>query len=107
MTDQPTLTPLNHGDYVVNGVIALAGRLNLRPALAERATVECRYAPVDDEDLRSILVGFSDYFEFDPVEATLTRTLSATGDAVRIVIDVSQLALADVLAITDETRPAW
>lgn len=99
-----TITSTDHQRFAVNGLIHLAARYNIQPSLVDGATIEARYKPVTDDELRRLLTGFNDIFTFDPAEATLTCRFSSS---VNVVIDVSQIGLADVLAITDDTRPPF
>ena len=68
---------------------------------AERS-VGAGLSPAED-----LLDRMQEVWEFDPTDAVLTRSFSVSGGKARAEIDVSALGLADVLAILDETRPAW
>lgn len=92
---------------VIGGVISMAGRLNIRPQLCRHFSVVAHAKPVTDDDLREILRLADDYWEFDPVEATLTRDMSASGGLVRFEVDCSMLGLADVLSALEDHKPAF
>lgn len=92
---------------VGGGLISLLHKFHYRPELCADAEIVAHFRPVTDAELRGILVSFDEFWEFDPTEAILTRNLGQSGGKVRAEIDCSALGLADVLAILDETRPAW
>jgi len=94
-------------DAVIQGCLRLASTFLRRPELADTVQIEARWKPVDDTELRDLLVAHDEFWEFDPTEATLTRNVDYFSHRVDMVIDVGALALADVLAILDDTKPEW
>lgn len=92
---------------VVNGTHFLGMWLNRNPGLTVTADVVCHIKVRSDDELREVLEETNEYWDFEPGPAVLTRSMAATGGAVRVEIDVAEIALADVLAILDETRPPF
>ena len=106
MQEVPTIKEmLERG--VGGGLISLLHKFHYRPELCADAEIVARFKPVTDDELRGILTAWDEFWEFDPADAILTRNLGQSGGKVRAEIDCSALGLADVLAILDETRPAW
>lgn len=106
MQEVPTIKEMTERG-VIAGLLSMTQKFYYRPELCGDADIVAHFKPETDAELRGILISFDEFWEFDPTEAILTRNLGMSGGKVRAEIDCSQLGLADVLAILDETRPAW